>query len=214
MHFKFMRLLLMVLAMLQADVRYSAAEEVEANVMIKNAILDADEVRILDSFSDDLEKLTGFRSMTPKGKTLMAEIFAKADFRGLGNPDGTQDPTGGGGFNTCRSLILCIYKNKRLTHQMTIVAGDYIYLVVPKDAWYETSFASVPKENSPVGVNASSIEDIIRRDVKKLASEGEWKESLSWTGDADELDTQIEKFMPGIVEPPAPKPVPGEGRPE
>jgi hypothetical protein len=203
-----MRLLLMALVALQANVLSSAAEEIEANVMIKNAIMDADEVLILDSFSNDLTRLTGYQSVTPKGRTLMAELFAKADFRGLGNPDGTQDPTGGGGFNTDRSLILCIYKNKRLTHQMTIVAGDYIYLVVPKDAWYETSFTSVPKENSPVGVNASSIEDIIRRDVKKLASEGEWKVTLSWAGEADEIDPQIEKFMPGIVTPPAPKPAP------
>ena len=121
---------------------HSFAEEIEANIMIKNAIMDADEVRILESMSDNLETLTGYRSMTPRGRTLLAEIFAKADFRGLGNPDGTQDPTGGGGFNTCRSLILNIYKNKRLTHEMIIVAGDYIRLVVPKDAWYETSFAS------------------------------------------------------------------------
>lgn len=206
MNFKLTRFLLMVLVLLQMDLHRPVAAEIEAGVMIKNAIMDADEVRILHLISESRETLMGYRSMTPQGRRLLAEIFAKADFRGLGNPDGTQDPTGGAGFNTNRGMIVNVYKNKRLTHELIINAGDYIHLVVPKDAWYETSFESIAKENSPVDVNAPSIEDIILRDVKKLSSTGDWEEALSWTGDRDELYARTEEFMPGIVKPGAPKP--------
>jgi len=210
MHLKFMRFLLVVLVLLEAGMRFSFAEETNANILIKNAIMDADEVRILHSLSDSFETLTGYRSKTLKGRKLLAEIFSKADFRGLGNPDGTQDPTGGGGFNTYCSLILNTYKNKRLTCQMIIVAGDYIRLVVPKDVWYLTSFDSIAKDQSPADANASAIEDIIRRDVEKISSAGDFEKALSWTGDYDRVDAQIEGFMPGIVKPAAAK----EGSPK
>lgn len=207
MNFKLMLILLL------ACIHASSAEEIEASVMIKNAIMDADEVRIAHLVSSNDETLTGYRSVTPKGKKLLAEIFTKADVRGLGNPDGTQDPTGGAGFNTASCMILNVYKNKQLTHEMFIIAGDYIHLIAPKDAWYEASFTSIPKDDGSADIDESGIEEIILRDVKKLSSAGDWEEALSWTGDLDKLEARIEGFMPGIIKPSAPKPAQGQRNP-
>jgi hypothetical protein len=196
---------MLVLVLVQACLLACSADETDPIDLLGKAILDSDEVRILYKFSEREENLTGYRSMTPKSKKWLAELFSKAEIRRLGNPDGTEDPTGGGGFNTDRGMILNVYKNKRLTHEMVIVAGDFIHLVLPKDAWYETSFANTPKDDSPVGINASSIEDIIMRDVKILSASGDWEEALSWTGAMDELNARIEGFMPGIIKPGAPR---------
>lgn len=206
--------LMFVLVLVQACLLACSAGEIDPIDLLGKAIMDSDEVRILCLVSKREAKLTGYRSMTPKGKNWLAELFSKAEIRGLGNPDGTQDPTGGGGFNSNRGMILNVYKNKQLTHEMVIVACDHIHLVLPKDAWYETSFSNIPQADSPVGINASSIEDILLRDVKKLSTSGDWEEALSWTGDHKDLTAQIVGFMPGIIEPGAPKSAQGERRPK
>lgn len=41
----------------------------------------------------------------------------------------------------------------------------------------------------------------------------DWEAALSWTGDHKDLTAQIVGFMPGIIEPGAPKPTREEGRP-
>ena len=207
MNFKLMLILLL------AGIHASSAEEIEPSIMIKNAIMDADEVRIAYLVSSNDETLNGYRSVTPKGKKLLAEVFTKTDIRGLGNPDGTQDPTGGAGFNTASCMILNAYKNKHLTHEMIIIAGDYIHLIVPKDAWYEALFTSIPKDDSPLGIDESDIEEAILRDVKKLSPAGDWEEALVFAGDMEKVTAHLEKFMPGIVKPAAPKPAQGQRSP-
>jgi hypothetical protein len=205
---------MVAVALVQACLLACSADEADPIDLLGKAILDSDEVRILYNISGREANLTGYRSMTLKGKKWLADVFSKAEIRRLGNPDGTEDPTGGDGFNTDRGMILNVYKNKRLTHQMLIIAGDYINLVLPKYAWYETSFANTPKADSPVDINAPSIEDILLRDVKILSASGDWEEALSWTGDLDELNARTEGFLPGIVKPSATKPAAGKEGPK
>jgi len=181
------KLVLAIMMLLQAGIHVFSAEEIKPSTMIEKAIMDSDEVRIMYLVSTNVETYTGYRSKTPKGKQVLADIFSKAEFLGLGNPDGTQDPTGGAGFATSSGMRLNVYKNKQVTHEMIIIGFEYIHLLKPEDSWYEVSLDGISKDDNTVSAYVAAIELRILRAVKNSSSAGDWEEVL----------TNLAGFMPG-----------------